>query len=158
MLAWFYFTDVAGLENVVGLRIDIAQAYDANGFNMPLAFAETIVTNQNARRPEPLFTDALGTHYRIALDLSAATIAVGSRLYLAFLVDKRNSFPPYLDFMNQNPGITFGTGDYSFAEIPVLDKSAGDGTLAHLIATIPLNPHVYLTANDQPAWGSPELP
>jgi len=153
LVLWMNLTDVAGLENILGLRSDIMIQYDAAGF-AKAASPETInavtLTARNTR-PEALAVINGLTHYRFGLDFSSLVIPAAGKFRIDIAMDKRSPWPPYLDLMNQNPGITFGADDYSFAAIPVEEKNYGDVTLP------PTNPNVLLEENGTLLWGYPEI-
>ena len=151
----FDFTDRAGLDTSLGMRLDIGQTYDANGFNSPISANVILALTNNLRNKFPVVLSGSGsaTLYRMLFPLDSITIPAGGKMRLDFALDSRSPWSPHLDLMNANPGVTFGVGDYSFgmhsisngdpenySGIPEVSKDIFDTTPS----TVPVNHYIAI--------------
>lgn len=152
MVLKLYFRDEPGIDSTIGLRVDVAQAFDSTLYftAIPVSEARTLSSNIRSEFASPIDTIEGVTNYCMALDLSPLALGVGGGIRIDLVLDSRDPWAPHLDLMNQKPEIELNEDDYSFKDVLELDKDWDYDKLD----SIPENPNVLLMSGDNWLWGT----
>lgn len=162
----FYMRGPANLDNDLGARMDICQAYDEAGFNLPCEDNQgTLIRLARPVRLEDTFDASTNTYaWYFPIPLGATQVKSGSRVRIDIIFDRRSPWPPYTDLMGMAPVKLPGhtPGDWSwdahsraagdpadFPGIPRLDKEDSDNRYWD----IPVNPYVTVYRKEEFVWG-----